>query len=110
MANVKNDVYNSEDIEMAQYLKAIAHPARIMILRKLAGMDSCMTGNIVDDLPLAQSTVSQHLKELKSVGLIKGSISGTKTKYCIDVEKWDELKANFALFLKEIDADPKSAC
>ena len=75
-----------EQTQLAEWSKAVAHPARIAILQFIAQKDSCICGEIVDELPLAQSTVSQHLKELKRVGLIKGEIEGTKVSYCLDRE------------------------
>ncbi len=80
----KTDLFTEEEVELAELGKALAHPARIKIIRILAEMNVCMTGDIVDLLPLAQSTVSQHLKELKRVGLIKGEIDGPKTCYCLN--------------------------
>ena len=76
--------YNS----LAKYAKAFAHPARISILQLLAKKQTCICGDIVDELPLSQSTVSQHLKELKDAGLIKGDIDGAKVCYCIDEKEW----------------------
>ncbi|MDP3352886.1 MAG: metalloregulator ArsR/SmtB family transcription factor [Flavobacteriaceae bacterium] len=73
---------------MAKYLKALAHPARILIMKHLASSNICFCGDIVDVLPLSQSTVSQHLKELKNAGLIKGEIEGVKVCYCIDDIQW----------------------
>jgi DNA-binding transcriptional ArsR family regulator len=73
---------------MAKYAKALAHPARIAILQLLAKKQTCICGDIVDEIPLSQSTVSQHLKELKEAGLIKGDIEGAKICYCIDEREW----------------------
>ncbi len=87
--------YTEENNEIAGFCKALAHPARITILRLLLEIDSCYCGDIVKELPLAQSTVSQHLKELKNAGLIKGSISPPQVKYCIDKKKWEKAKQAF---------------
>ena len=84
MAVSKKTEFTQEDIWLADVAKALSHPARIRILKILNNMSSCMVGNIVDQLPLAQATVSQHLKELKRVGLIKGEIDGPKTCYCVN--------------------------
>lgn len=70
------------------YARALAHPARVAILKLLADKAACQCGDIVDELPLSQSTVSQHLKELKEAGLIKGEIEGVKVCYCVNVEEW----------------------
>lgn len=72
------------DDELAALAKALGHPARVQILRVLARRDTCVCGDIVDELPLAQSTVSQHLKVLKDAGLIRGTVDGPRTCYCIE--------------------------
>jgi DNA-binding transcriptional ArsR family regulator len=73
---------------LAKYAKALGHPARVAILKLLAQKQTCVCGDIVDELPLSQSTVSQHLKELKGAGLIKGEIDGVRVCYCIDQKEW----------------------
>src|SRR5689334_11516211 len=78
--------------ELARFAKALAHPARIQILQFLSTVDACFVGNIVSYLPLAQSTVSQHLKVLKEAGLIQGTIEGQHTCYCIDPERMARFK------------------
>ncbi len=75
---------NQADEELALLAKAVGHPARVQILRLLARRDSCICGDIVDELPLAQSTVSQHLKVLKDVGLVRGDIDGPRVCYCLE--------------------------
>ncbi len=82
----------STDRELGMLAKAIGHPARVQILRFLLGRDSCMCGDIVDELPLAQSTVSQHLKILKGAGLIRGTIDGPRVCYCIEPKVLKRLK------------------
>lgn len=84
MAVSKIHEFQEEDVLIATVAKALSHPARIEILRILAEKNTCMCGEIVEQLPLAQSTVSQHLKELKDAGLVKGEIDGPKVCYCID--------------------------
>ena len=84
MAVAKTEEFTKTDTWLADIAKALSHPARIRILKLLTQMDSCMVGNIVDQLPLAQATVSQHLKELKRVGLIDGAIDGPKICYCVN--------------------------
>lgn len=84
MAIAKTEEFSQEDIWLADVAKALSHPARIRILKILTRMDACMVGDIVDLLPLAQATVSQHLKELKRVGLIQGEIDGPKICYCVN--------------------------
>ena len=84
--------FSKTDIELAEIAKALSHPARIKILKILNDLNSCMVGSIVDLLPLSQSTVSQHLKELKRVGLIKGEIEGPKICYCINSDVMENAK------------------
>ncbi|WP_187263925.1 ArsR/SmtB family transcription factor [Pontibacter beigongshangensis] len=86
----KTEEFRQSDINVARYAKALAHPARIAILRILVDRSSCICGDIVEELPLSQSTVSQHLKELKEAGLIKGEIEGKKVCYCIDDQAWKQ--------------------
>ncbi|MDX5422305.1 MAG: metalloregulator ArsR/SmtB family transcription factor [Hymenobacteraceae bacterium] len=86
----KTEEFTQADIAIARYAKALAHPARIAILRILLERRSCICGDIVEELPLSQSTVSQHLKELKEAGLIKGDIEGKTVCYCIDEVAWKE--------------------
>jgi ArsR family transcriptional regulator, arsenate/arsenite/antimonite-responsive transcriptional repressor len=92
MAESKKDNFNNEDVWLAEMAKALSHPARIRILKILNNMNSCMVGSLVDQIPLAQATVSQHLKELKKVGLITGEIDGSKICYCINNKKLNEAK------------------
>lgn len=95
MASSKKEEFTQEDIWLADVAKALSHPARIRILKILNDLDSCMVGSLVNKLPLAQATVSQHLKELKRVGLIEGEIDGPKICYCINAKNLT--KAKYAL-------------
>jgi DNA-binding transcriptional ArsR family regulator len=88
----KTEEFTVKDNKLAKYAKALGHPARIAILQLLIKRDECVCGDIVDELPLSQSTVSQHLKELKEAGLIKGEIDGAKVCYCIDEKEWSAAK------------------
>lgn len=88
MGATKSHEFTTKENRLAKYAKALAHPARIAILKFLASKAACQCGDIVDELPLSQSTVSQHLKELKDAGLIKGEIEGAKVCYCIDEKEW----------------------
>jgi DNA-binding transcriptional ArsR family regulator len=88
MGATKTLEFTDKHNSLAKYAKALAHPARISILQLLAKKQTCICGDIVDELPLSQSTVSQHLKELKDAGLIKGDIDGAKVCYCIDEKEW----------------------
>src|SRR5450432_4175087 len=93
MGITKSHIFTLKENKLAKYAKALGHPARISILKLLAKKQSCICGDIVDELPLSQSTVSQHLKELKEAGLIKGEIEGTKVCYCIDEKEWKVAQA-----------------
>jgi DNA-binding transcriptional ArsR family regulator len=88
MGTTKSLEFTARHNKLAKYARALAHPARISILQLLAKKQDCICGDIVGELPLSQSTVSQHLKELKDAGLIKGDIDGTKVCYCIDEKEW----------------------
>lgn len=88
MGATKSEAFSVKENRIAMYARALAHPARVAILKLLADKAACQCGDIVDELPLSQSTVSQHLKELKEAGLIKGEIEGVKVCYCVNVEEW----------------------
>ncbi len=88
MGTTKSLEFSIKENRLAKYGKALSHPARIAILKLLAQKQTCVCGDIVDELPLSQSTVSQHLKELKEAGLIKGEIEGARVCYCIDEKEW----------------------
>lgn len=92
MGATKADEFSVKDNRVARYARALAHPARVAILKLLINKQACICGDIVDELPLSQSTVSQHLKELKTSGLIKGDIEGVKVCYCIDEAEWNIAK------------------
>ena len=93
--NLKNINYHETTEELARYAKAISHPTRIAILRHLESQSCCFTGDLVDVFPLAQSTISQHLKELKEAGLIQGELKPPKIKYCINKKNWAKAKLLF---------------
>ncbi len=90
--------YHESTEELARFAKAISHPTRISILRHLESQSCCFTGDLVDVFPLAQSTISQHLKELKDAGLIQGELKPPKIKYCINQENWKKAKSLFQNF------------
>lgn len=92
MATHKKEAFGTEEQALAELAKALAHPARIAILKELARRNTCVCGEIVEVLPLAQSTVSQHLKELLQAGLIKGSVEGAKSCYCINREAFQRFE------------------
>lgn len=97
----KSDFFTSKQNSMANMAKAIGHPARIAIIEYLLKVDSCICGDIVNELPLAQPTISQHLKELKNAGIIKGNIEGNSICYCLDKDMIKKLHDYFGnMFLK----------
>ena len=110
MATKKNDLFTEQEQKLAVLFNALSHPARISIIKFLAANNKCICGEIVNELPLAQSTVSQHLKELKKAGLIKGEISGPKTCYCINWDTINLMKNNFDELFIKIKIDNKNAC
>ncbi len=93
------DRYTEEAIQLARICKALGHPARISIVLLLLEKDTCFCGDIVKEIPLAQSTVSQHLKELKEAGIIQGNITPPKVKYCINKSQWAILQKALRIFL-----------
>lgn len=114
MSYSKKNSFSPLQAQLARYAKALAHPARIAILETLAAKESCICGEIVEVLPLAQSTVSQHLKELKEAGLITGELEGSKSCYCIDRKAIKEFQLLTNQIFKTLGADkklkPKRCC
>jgi ArsR family transcriptional regulator len=100
MAVHKKEEFKPDEQELAALAKALSHPARIAILKELAKRQSCVCGEIVEVLPLAQSTVSQHLKELLAVGLIHGTVDGAKSCYCINPDAFRRLGGIFGSFIE----------
>ncbi len=103
MAFSKKDSFDKRQARIAEFANVLSHPARIAILETLAERKSCICGEIVEVLPLAQSTVSQHLKELRELGLVKGEIDGPKSCYCIDVDNWRAMVRAIETFFASID-------
>ncbi len=109
MGATKKDLFTADQNILAEMAKAIAHPARIAILQELLKANACICGDLVNELGLAQATISQHLKELKNVGLIQGNIEGTSVCYCINPEVWNNYKVVFGSFFKEV-SNTKTCC
>lgn len=95
MAQNHSDKFSPHDVSVARMCKALSHPARIAIMRILAERNSCVCGELVTTLPLAQATISQHLKELKDAGLIRGDVDGPRVCYCIDTKGWKKAQKFF---------------
>lgn len=110
MALNKKELFKEEDILLADMAKSLAHPARIKILKILAEKNTCICGEIVEILPLAQATVSQHLIELKKAGLVKGSIDGAKSCYCINWENFKKLESFLSGFVENINESKDRCC
>lgn len=110
MGNTKAEEFSVRDNRIAGYARALSHPARIAILKILIQRQSCICGDIVDMLPLSQSTVSQHLKELKDAGLIQGDIDGVKVCYCINIKNWKEAQACFTELFDSIPERKQQCC
>jgi DNA-binding transcriptional ArsR family regulator len=108
MGLTKTEIFSARQNKMAQMMKALAHPARIAIIQQLLKINTCICGDLVDELGLAQATISQHLKELKNAGLIKGTIEGTSVCYCIDEKVWKQYKRDVEGFF--INYERKDNC
>ena len=106
----KTENYTSKELSIAKYAKALSHPARVAILHVLLKKQSCICGDIVDELTLSQSTVSQHLKELKEAGLIKGDIDGVSVCYCIDEKEWKKASATLSGFMELLKEKKVDCC
>lgn len=103
MGATKNELFTKQQNELSAMAKAIAHPARIAILQYLVKKNACVCGDLVDELGLAQATTSQHLKELKTAGIIQGNIEGVNVCYCIEPKTWKKYKDFFNAFFKEVE-------
>lgn len=104
MGVTKHELFSPRQNELAAIAKALAHPARIAIIEHLLKVNACIGGDIVEELPLAQPTISRHLRELKEAGIIQGSIEGVRVNYCINAKRWREIKAFFnTLFDRYVD-------
>jgi DNA-binding transcriptional ArsR family regulator len=104
MGITKSEYFTEEQNELAILAKAVGHPARIAIIQHLISVNSCVCGDIVNELPLAQPTVSQHLKELKNAGLIKGNLAGNAICYCLDEQGFHKIQG----FFQQVDRYLKS--
>ena len=110
MAITKAKLFDVSQKRTAQLMKAMAHPARIAIIELLAERETCICGDITDELPLAQSTVSQHLKALKKAGIIRGEIDGVRTCYCLCGEGVEELNELFLPLIENLTTTTQKKC
>jgi predicted transcriptional regulator len=100
MGTTKTEIFTEEQNQLATLLKAMAHPARIAILQRILISNTCICGDLVNELGLAQATISQHLKELKTAGIIQGTIEGVSVCYCINPKTWKLLEYQLGIFLR----------
>lgn len=110
MAQNKKGEFSKAENELADFANAISHPARVAILKEIAKRETCICGEIVEVLPLAQSTVSQHLKELLKANLIKGTIDGVKSCYCINYETFEKFEKIFNTFFTKTNSNNPKCC
>ncbi|MCU0374447.1 MAG: metalloregulator ArsR/SmtB family transcription factor [Chitinophagaceae bacterium] len=110
MGATRTDYFTDKQNEIATLAKALGHPARIAIMEYLLKVDACICGDIVNELPLAQPTVSQHLKELKNAGLIKGDIEGNTICYCIDEKALNKLQVYFGNISAKLEKKKNNCC
>jgi ArsR family transcriptional regulator, arsenate/arsenite/antimonite-responsive transcriptional repressor len=109
MGITKSEIFTEQQNRIASFAKVLGHPARVSILEYLFKINSCVCGDLVEEIGLAQPTISQHLKELKVAGLIKGNVEGTSVCYCIDLENWTKMKEMMSLFFDQ-DIAPSNCC
>jgi len=110
MGLTKTEMFTDLQNEISLFAKVLGHPARIAILQHLFKIDSCVCGDLVNEIGLAQPTISQHLKELKHLGLIKGNIEGTSVCYCINIENWTKMKEILSQFLNQDISKNEDCC
>jgi DNA-binding transcriptional ArsR family regulator len=110
MGTTKTTDYIEEHLQLADWMKALAHPARIAIVSYLSKRNSCVCGELVDFLPLSQATVSQHLKALKEAGIIQGEVEGTKSCYCLNPKKLNHIQKVLGDYLQSLRTDLNNCC
>ncbi len=110
MGLTKTNLFSTEQNHLAQIAKAFAHPARIAIMQHLLKTNTCVCGDLVKELGLAQATTSQHLRELKKVGIIQGTIEGVSICYCINPKKWKEIQVVLNSLFDQYKNDKGTAC
>jgi len=110
MGITKSSIYTEEQNQVAAYAKVLGHPARIAILQELIECKTCVCRDLVDEIGLAQATISQHLKELKQAEIIQGEVEGTSVCYCINEKKWNELKNIFSCLFGSLKKGKFNCC
>jgi predicted transcriptional regulator len=110
MGTTRTDLFSDVQNEIAIAAKAFAHPARIAIIQYLLKANACMNGDLVQELGLAQATISQHLRELKDIGIIQGTIEGARISYCINPVRWAEIKGQFNEIFNQFESPSPGEC
>ena len=110
MGLAKTEMFTDLQNEISLFAKVFGHPARVAILQQLFKINTCYCGDLVNEIGLAQPTISQHLKELKQLGLIKGNVEGTSVCYCINIENWAKMKATMLKFLNQDISSIENCC
>ena len=106
MGITKSNIYSQSQNDLAVFFKVLGHPARVAILQYISQQNACICNDLVEEIGLAQATISQHLKELKNIGLLKGEVEGKSMCYCINVERWTEIQNQLNIFFN----NTKSNC
>ncbi|SDS41215.1 DNA-binding transcriptional regulator, ArsR family [Formosa sp. Hel1_31_208] len=110
MGLAKTEMFTDQQNEISLFAKVFGHPARVSILQHLFKIDSCVCGDLVNEIGLAQPTISQHLKELRHLGLIKGNVEGTSVCYCINTKNWTKMKETMLAFLNQDISINQNCC
>lgn len=110
MGVTRIDLFSESQNELAKAAKAFAHPARLAIIEYLLKCNACINGDLVQELGLAQATISQHLRELKDIGIIQGTIEGARMSYCINPQRWQEIQAQFTALFNQLEAPAEKEC
>nr|WKN34721.1 metalloregulator ArsR/SmtB family transcription factor [Tunicatimonas sp. TK19036] len=110
MGVTKTDLFSEAQNKMAMAAKAFAHPARVAIIQHLLKTNACINGDLVQELGLAQATISQHLRELKDIGIIQGTIEGSSISYCINPVRWAEIKGQFDEIFNQLESPASNTC
>lgn len=110
MGVTRTDLFTEAQNDLAKVAKALAHPARIAIIECLIKANACINGDLVEEIGLAQATISQHLRELKEVGIIQGTIEGVRVSYCINPERWNEIQSLFSGLFDRLPEKGTNCC
>jgi len=110
MGATRTELFSEEQNALAMAAKAFAHPARVAIIQHLLKINACINGDLVEELGLAQATISQHLLELKEIGIIQGRVEGTRVNYCLNPERWAEIKGQFNEIFDQLDTSCGGSC